>query len=280
MKASEHDGFDHKSAPAPAIAIVELRPNIRECSLEEAREALEEPTASRSRADYTFPEGGIVAWLVVFGSFCVIAGTYGLLSSIGLFLSYWQSHQLSAYTSSSIGWISAVNAFFTLFLGVQVGPLFDKYGPRYLILSGSVVYVASLVALGQCDKYWHFMLVYGVACGISNAALTTTALAVVAHWFEVRRGLASGITFVGSSVGGIGFPLLLKPVLEKLSWAWSMRLVALIVGVLMIIGNVFIRGRLPPKTTGGSIDLRCFRDTRFLFATLGVACMSFCYSLA
>jgi len=264
--------FTHDIEHAPAIALVKLRPSAKESPLEYTLEILEPQITSLSRADYTFPEGGTVAWLVVFGSFCVIAGTYGLLSSVGLLLAHWKAHQLSQYSESSIGWISGVNVFFTLFLGVQVGPLFDKHGPRYLILIGSVIYVLSLLVLGQCSTYWEFMLCYGVFCGISNAFLTTTALAVVAHWFEVRRGMASGITFVGSSVGGIAFPLILKPVLEKLSWAWAMRLVALIVGVLMLIGNMFIRGRLPPKSTGGSIDLRCFLDWRFLWATVGVAC--------
>jgi MFS family permease len=233
---------------------------------------LEPTTPSRSRADYTFPEGGWRAWIVVSGSFCVISGTYGLISSVGLFQAYWQEHQLSNYTSGEIGWISAVNAFCCLFLGVQVGPLFDKHGPRYLILIGSILYTVSLVILGECKKYWHFMLVYGVLNGVSAACLTTTALAVVAHWFEVKRGLASGLTFVGSSIGGIVFPLILKPLFENLSWAWSMRVLTLIVLVLMIVGNVCIRGRLPPRSTGGALDLRCFLDARFSWATMGIAC--------
>ncbi|PMD24511.1 MFS general substrate transporter [Hyaloscypha hepaticicola] len=119
------------------------------------------------------------------------------------------------------------------------------------------------------------MLVYGVLSGTSSAFLTTTALAVVAHWFEVKRGMASGIAFVGSSVGGIGFPLVLKSALGKLSWAWAIRLVALIVLVLMVIGNLCIRGRLPPRRNGGAVDLKCFQDPRFSWATVGVALFEF-----
>lgn len=232
-------------------------------------------TASRSRNDYTFPEGGLRAWLVILGSFFTIMGTFGLISSVGLFQSYWSTHQLHAYTSRDIGWISAVNVFLNLFLGVQVGPLFDRYGPRWLVLGGSVAYVLALVLLAECRAYWHFMLVYGVLGGVSSAALTTTALAVVAHWFERRRGMASGIAFVGSSVGGIMFPLVLEPALQHLSWTWAIRLVALMVLVMMIVGNLCIRGRLPPRRNGGAIDLRCFSDARFSWATLGVSCFEF-----
>jgi MFS family permease len=237
---------------------------------------LETTTTSRSRADYTFPEGGWGAWLVIFGSFSIISGTFGLISCVGLFQAYWQAHQLSSYTSRDIGWIAAVNVFMNLFLGVQIGPLFDRYGPRWLLLPGSVVYVVSLVVLAECRVYWQFMLVYGILSGASSAFLTTTALAVVAHWFEVKRGVASGIVFVGSSVGGITFPLILKPVFEHSSWAWAMRLVALVVLVLIIVGNLCIRGRLPPRKNGGAVDLRCFQDARFSWATLGVACKCHC----
>ncbi|KAG0645675.1 putative transporter MCH4 [Hyphodiscus hymeniophilus] len=236
---------------------------------------LETGTTSRSRADYSFPEGGLQAWLVVAGSFSIIAGTFGLISSVGLFQSYWQEHQLSAYTSRDVGWIASVNVFLNLFLGVQVGPLFDRYGPRGLIAAGSVVYVVSLVLLAQCKLYWHFMLVYGVVSGSSSAFLTTTALAVVAHWFERKRGVASGIAFVGSSIGGIAFPLILKPVFERLSWAWAMRLVSLIVLVLLIIGNMCVRARLPPRKGGGTINLKCFLDARFSWCTIGISCFEF-----
>lgn len=243
-----------------------------ELTQKSAFEVIEPTMASQSRLDYIFPEGGLQAWLVVAGSFCIIWGTFGLVSSVGLFQAYWKANQLSTYSNGDIGWIPAINIFLNLFLGVQIGPLFDRYGPRWLLLIGSLLYVLSLVLLAQCIKYWHFMIVYGIFNGFSGALLTTTALAVVAHWFQRKRGTASGIAFVGSSIGGITFPLMLKPIFQNLSWAWAMRIVALICAVLMAIGNICIRGRLPPRTNGGAVDLRCFLDARFSWVTVGVAC--------
>jgi len=203
----------------------------------------------------------------------VIAATFGLTTSVGLFQSYWQSHQLSNYSSQNVGWIASSQVSLNLFLGIQIGPLFDRYGPRWLLFCGSIGYVASFLILAQCTKYWHFILNFGLLGGISGALLTTVALAVIAHWFEARRGLATGITLMGSSLGGIFFPIALQPTLQHLSWAWSMRLVALVVLILMIIGNFCVRGRLPTGKQQGSINLKCFRDARFAWTTLGVACM-------
>ena len=96
-------------------------------NLDSHAQDLEQTTTSRSRNDYDFPEGGLRAWLVILGSFSIISGTFGLLSSVGIFSAYWQQNQLKEYTSRDIGWIAAVNVFLNLFLGVQIGPMFDKY---------------------------------------------------------------------------------------------------------------------------------------------------------
>jgi MFS family permease len=247
--------------PLPQIT----KPQDHDASLEELPSPL--PT------EHTFLEGGLQAWLVVAGSFCVIAGSFGFQSSIGIFQSYWLMHQLSSYSSSEVGWISAVNIFLALFLGVQIGPMFDRWGPRWLLLSGSVAWVASLFTMAQCETYWQFMLVFGIVAGVANALLTTTGVAVIAHWFEAKRGQANGIVFIGSSFGGITIPLIMRPLLDKLGWAWAIRVLALVILVLMVIGNVLIRGRLPKGTRGGAIDLRCFLDSRFTWATIGIAGM-------
>lgn len=217
---------------------------------------LEPTTTSLSRTSYAFPEGGTRAWLVIAGSFFIISGTFGLLSSVGIFSAHWSKNQLKDYTSRDIGWIPAVHVFLSLFLGVQIGPLFDRYGPRWILAIGSVVYVGAIFTMAECSKYWHFMVVYGIIAGTCGACLTTTALAVVAHWFERKRGFASGVALVGSSVGGITFSLVLRETLDGVGWKWSLRIVGFIVMGQMFIGNLTARGRLPPRVGGGGVDLK------------------------
>jgi MFS family permease len=273
---SDEEKIQRESPQAQNATIPQTRPAILSeftAALNDEEEFQLELQQSQPRSiALSFPEGGLSAWLVVFSGFCLIAATFGLGSCIGLFQSYWQSHQLSTYSSRDIGWISSTQIFLTLFLGVQIGPLFDRYGPRWLTFAGSVGCVAYLLILGECTKYWHFFLCFGVLGGISCAILTTVALSVVSHWFEARRGLATGVAFMGTSLGGIMFPLALNPILERLSWAWAMRLLSLIVFVFVVFGNIFIKGRLPTGKQGGVISLKCFRDLRFAWATVGIAC--------
>lgn len=99
----------------------------------------------------TFPEGGLEAWLVVLGSFCAMLSVFGVINSSAVFESYFSIHQLSEYSSSQIGWIFSLYLFFVFFVGIQVGPLFDRYGPRFLVAIGSCLIVSSLLLLGLCE---------------------------------------------------------------------------------------------------------------------------------
>ena len=219
-----------------------------------------------------YPEGGKSAWLVLLAAFCMIASTYGLMTSIGVLQWYLESHQLAEYTDSQIAWIPSVLLFLNFLFGVQVGPLLDRYGPRWITLIGSVGYVASILMFSFCSRYWQFMLCLGVLAGISSTLVSTSALVSLSHWFEKRRGMVIGIAMSGSSMGGILFPLLLRSAFDRLGWAWAIRILGFIIFVLVAIGNILIRGRLPTQIQGGMVDFRCLRDSRFLWATLGVCC--------
>jgi MFS family permease len=229
-------------------------------------------------ASQEYPEGGLAAWLVVAGSFSMLACTFGMMSSVGVLQSYWETHQLQAYTSSTVGWVSAVFLFLNLSLGLQVGPLFDRYGPQWIMICGSVLYALSIFLLGNCNKYYEFMLCLGVLGGSSSAFVSTPSLSVLSHWFQRRRGTAIGIAMTGSSLGGIIFPLMLRATLERFGWAWALRVLGFIFIFFLTMGNICIRSRESSlhKKPKGTVDLQCFADSRFVWATLGVFCMFHC----
>ena len=196
-----------------------------------------------------YPEGGTTAWVVVAGASMMLACTFGMMSTVGVLQSFWETHQLKAYTSSTIGWIPSIFIFLNLVLGLQVGPMFDRYGPRWIMLIGSVCYTICIFLLGSCEKYYQFMICLALG-GASSALVSTPAMAILSHWFCRRRGTATGIAMAGSSFGGITFPLILRKTLEKVGWGWALRILGLIFFVLLVIGNICVRSRLPMKPGG------------------------------
>ena len=97
--------------------------------------------------DETYPEGGLQAWTVVLGSWFAMFSSLGLMNTIGIFQAYTLSHQLSDYSEGTIGWVFSIYTFLAFFCGVYIGPIFDKYGPRWLVAAGSVCTVCGMVGM-------------------------------------------------------------------------------------------------------------------------------------
>jgi len=68
-----------------------------------------------------YPDGGREAWTVVFGAWCAMIPSMGLLNTVGVLQAWVWTHQLRDYTEFDIGWIFGVYAFFLYFTGAQVG---------------------------------------------------------------------------------------------------------------------------------------------------------------
>ncbi|KAL9117967.1 MAG: hypothetical protein Q9187_005493 [Circinaria calcarea] len=221
--------------------------------------------------EVTYPEGGLRAYSVVFGSFCGMLAAFGLMNTIGVYQTYISTHQLSSYSDSTVGWIFGLYVFLAFFCGIQIGPVFDTKGPRWLILSGSVCLVGAIMGMAESTKYWHFLLSFSLLGGLGTSLIFTPAVSAIGHFFLQSRGSATGLATTGGSIGGILFPLILPKLFMTVGYAWAMRIMGFIMLFLLIIANLLIRSRLPPKV-GGSVwpDFRIFRGATFAWTTAGV----------
>ncbi|CAG7985388.1 unnamed protein product [Penicillium olsonii] len=220
-----------------------------------------------------YPEGGVRAWLCVFGSFMGLVGSLGLINSIGTFQAYLESHQLKEYSSGKTGWIFGLFTFLTFFGGIQVGPIFDARGPRVLVCIGSILVMGMMISIGFCKTFYQFLLSIGVAGGLGTSLIFTPALSALGHFFFEKRGLATGIAAGGGSIGGVIFPLVLQSLFDKVGFAWATRVIALICLISLAIGCLLITSRLPTKPLSRetiSPDLRIFRDPKFALTTASV----------
>ena len=107
-------------------------------------------TRVSTKHDEPYPEGGLRAWLVVFGSFSGMMAGFGYMNTIGTYQAYLSTHQLSNYNEATIGWIFSVYIFLAFGCGIQIGPVFDAYGPRMLILAGSILLLLSVFLMSIC----------------------------------------------------------------------------------------------------------------------------------
>jgi MFS family permease len=131
-------------------------------------------------------------------------------------------------------------------LGPVFGQLFDRYGPKYLLLIGSFLQVFGLVMASISTKYYQFLLSQGVCSALGVTAVSLSAIGCVSGWFNKKRGLAFGIMATGSSIGGIIFPILLNTLIDSVGYSWAMRTAAFIIAGMLVIANLTIRTHHPP----------------------------------
>ncbi|TDZ46905.1 putative transporter MCH4 [Colletotrichum trifolii] len=236
---------------------------------DQAANVVPEPSLLAPEDDY--PEGGWKAWSVVLGSWFASFSALGISNTIATLHAYVGTHQLADYTEGQIGWIFSTYMFLIFFCGLYVGPLFDKYGPKWLIFGGTVGVVTAQMLLSFSTKYWHFMLVFGVLNGCSASMLFTPSFAAIGHWFYHRRALATGIATTGGCIGGIVYPIMLRYLFEGAGWGWGIRAVGFIVLVCCGAATLLIDTRLPPAPNASPHpDVRIFREPAFAVTTVGL----------
>ncbi|KAK7203387.1 major facilitator superfamily domain-containing protein [Myxozyma melibiosi] len=220
--------------------------------------------------EITYPEGGRMAWTVAFGSWCAMFASFGLWNSLGIFESYLCENQLSEYSSGTVSWIFSVYSFLFYFCGLQVGPIYDKYGLQVLVSIGFVGLVVALMMFSLCTEYYQFFLSFGVLGGISCSMIFTPSIAVVSQWFHARRGVATGLVCTGGSLGGIVFPMMTRSLLPQVGYGWSIRIMAFIVLFMSVCSVLCMKTRLERKSgKSAMMDLRMFKDRLFAATALG-----------
>jgi MFS family permease len=114
------------------------------------------------------------------------------------------------------------------------------------------------------------MITQGVVTGIGGGIIFAPSLALVATYFEKRRGIAIGLVTTGNSLGGTVYPLVVRTLLPAIGMPWTARVLGFINLAGFALVAVFMRPRLPPRHTGPIIDWTAFKDTLYVCYVSGL----------
>ncbi|KAJ7167220.1 major facilitator superfamily domain-containing protein [Mycena crocata] len=213
---------------------------------------------------HDFPDGGFRAWAVTLQAFWTSFSTLGYATSWGVFQAYYQQAILPDSSPSQISWIGSVQRCILWLPGVFVGRLFDLGFFRIPFALGSILIIVGTFLIPLCTLFWHFILCQGFMIGIGCGLTFGTSSIVVTHWWKRRRGLALGVASCGGALGGTLFPILIRQLLNKFGFPWTMRTIGFILILTLSVANICVARRLPPhKAAGGVLGLRVFRKPAF-----------------
>ncbi|MCP5179957.1 MAG: MFS transporter [Pseudomonadales bacterium] len=115
------------------------------------------------------------------------------------------------------------------------GRAMDRLPIRLLVCIGAVSLAAALLLAARATALWQLMLIYGTfMVGGTLLSGPLAAQTLTARWFNRRRGLAFGISTVGTSLGGFLLPPLVTGLQAAHGWRDANDLLALLVVVAVL----------------------------------------------
>ena len=147
------------------------------------------------------PNGGVVAWLQVVGSWIIFFNTLGILNSYGQFQTLYETDILRDETSSNISWIGSVQFFLCFVTCIFTGPIWDAGHLHVLLITGTILGVFGLMMVSICHTYWQFFLAQAIVVGIGFGLVFIPASAIINQWFTTKSAYAVGVATTGSSIG-------------------------------------------------------------------------------
>ncbi|KAF9034388.1 major facilitator superfamily domain-containing protein [Panaeolus papilionaceus] len=210
--------------------------------------------------------------LAVAGALISLLFSFGHMNAFGTYQAWYASHQLRHVSLFRISLIGSLQLWVFFLSGAPIGCLFDAYGSKWLMLTGTACYVLSLVLTSFCAQYYQYVLAHGVLFGLSLGLLFYPPIASLSLLFNKYRATAVGIAAAGSSLGGVIYPIVLRRLFEGVGFGWGVRIVALASGAGCLVSTFLIpRTKTSPsgEPSGTKYRRSACSNTSFIFLTLG-----------
>ncbi|KAI0322403.1 MFS general substrate transporter [Amylostereum chailletii] len=201
-------------------------------------------------------DGGFGAWSFLAGAFLVETIVWGFPNAFGVFLqAYLQDPNISSQPHAS----SVLPLAGTLSSGIIYcsGPLVNMFCGRYPIHRRTAMWIgvvlcwSSLFGASFATTVSQLVALQGVLYAIGGSLLYTPTISFLSEWFVRRGGLANGVVFAGTGLGGLILPLILPPLIRAHGTSLTLRYLSIAIVAALLPVLPFVRPRLPEKRIHG-----------------------------
>jgi len=209
-------------------------------------------------------------WVVIIMEFFERGSYYGVLSVLSVYLTTSAERGGLGVSIEQAGLISSVTKPLLYLLPILSGAIADRYGYRRLLTCSFVVmslgYWLSGLSSGF-DTVFAALLMMNIGAGFFKPLISGT---IALSTDERNSGLGFGIYYWAINLGAFIFPLILIPVLKKISYSYIFYMAAIATGSLLLL-NLFLYREPEKKASNGkslgetlSGALTVLKDLRFV----------------
>jgi MFS family permease len=187
------------------------------------------------------------AWFIVGFSFITLALVYSVWYSFSVFF---------VALLKEFGWSRSTGAgAFSLFIilssmtGPFVGGKVDQFGPKKVIIIGSLILGTGLALCSLIQTWWQFYIFFSVITAMGLGATGWVPnITIIQQWFKEKRGLPTGIVSSGIGIGILFCVPSIQYLIIKLGWRTTYGIMAIFIPLIVISMAIPFLKR-PPKTT-------------------------------
>ena len=219
-------------------------------------------------------------------TYIVITAFLSLFAIVGI--AYYGLPFFFDFMTKDFGWshttVTSGNALGKLLIGPLfgfiAGSLIDRFGPRLMMLTGSLLMGAALIGLGHTEgslSLFYLFYVFNALGYVCAGPLPCQVL--ISRWFDKNRGKAMGIAYLGIGLGGTLSPLLATKLEGGFGWNTSLACLGVLVILISMPMVFFIKepGReqikTEKKTEPASVSIKSILTNRnFYLLGFGSMC--------
>jgi len=218
-------------------------------------------------------------WVIVAAGGLMGCVAIGSMFSLAVFL-----QPMSDATGWSRTGISTAMTIDFLTMGVAAfgwGALTDRFGPRLVVLAGSLLLGLGLALASRATSLLEFQLAYGGLVGIAAGAVFAPMMATVTGWFEKNRGLAVSLVSAGMGMAPMTISPFAQWLISTYDWRTAQLAIAIMAWVLLVPTALLVR-RAPAPTAAapgtpaeggeGMTVGRALRSPQFIVLSLTYFC--------
>lgn len=174
-------------------------------------------------------------------------------------------------SQSTISWVGSLQLWTVFFASAFSGRALDAGLFVPALIFGSTIQLLGIFMTSLCSDFWQLLLAQGVCTGLGSGIIFCPTLGLVTTYFKEKRGIAVAIVTTGNSVGGAVYPVIIRQLLPKIGYAWTVRVLGFVNLALLGTALAFMRPRLPPRKAGAIIEWRAFYEVPYTSMLIGMS---------
>ena len=178
-------------------------------------------------------------WVIVAAGALMTCVSMGAMFSLAVFLQPISVD--TGWTRTGISTAMTIDFLVMGFAAFAWGAISDRFGPRVVVLSGSVLLGLGLALASRATGLVEFQLVFGILVGAAAGAFYAPMMALASGWIENNRSLAVALVSAGAGTAPLTVAPFARWLIDNYDWRPAMLIVGIAAWILLIPASLLVR---------------------------------------